>query len=413
MKKSQDSNTLFDVESIRKDFPILSRSVNGKPLIYFDNAATSQTPQQVIDVIVDYYSNYNSNIHRGVHTLSQEATDKYEDARQITQKHFNALHSHEIVFTSGTTHSINLVANGFASLLTKSDTVLVSALEHHSNIVPWQMLCEKTKASLKVIPMTQDGILNMDAYDNLLLLNPKLVFVNHISNSLGTINPIEEMIQKAHNVGAAILIDGAQACPHIKPDVQALDVDFYVTSGHKMCGPTGVGILYAKESWLHKLPPYQGGGEMISEVTFEETTYAGLPHKFEAGTPNICGGIAFGAAINYMNSIGFDTIASYEHELLEYATRKMNTIEGMKIYGPKENKTSVISFNIKGIHAYDLGTIIDKLGIAIRTGQHCAQPIMDFFGISGTARASFSFYNTKQEIDVFVEGIKRAAMMLH
>ncbi len=413
MKKSQDSNTLFDVESIRKDFPILSRSVNGKPLIYFDNAATSQTPQQVIDVIVDYYSNYNSNIHRGVHTLSQEATDKYEDARQITQKHFNALHSHEIVFTSGTTHSINLVANGFASLLTKSDTVLVSALEHHSNIVPWQMLCEKTKATLKVIPMTQDGALDMDAYDTLLLLNPKLVFVNHISNALGTINPIEEMIQKAHKVGAAILIDGAQACPHIKPDVQALDVDFYVTSGHKMCGPTGVGILYAKESWLHKLPPYQGGGEMISEVTFEETTYAGLPHKFEAGTPNICGGIAFGAAINYMNSIGFDTIASYEHELLEYATRKMNTIEGMKIYGPKENKTSVISFNIKGIHAYDLGTIIDKLGIAIRTGQHCAQPIMDFFGISGTARASFSFYNTKQEIDVFVEGIKRAAMMLH
>ena len=413
MKKSQDSNTLFNVESIRKDFPILSRSVNGKPLIYFDNAATSQTPQQVINVIVDYYSNYNSNIHRGVHTLSQEATDKYEAARQIIQKHFNALHSHEIILTSGTTHSINLVANGFASLLTKSDTVLVSALEHHSNIVPWQMLCEKTKATLKVIPMTQDGALDMDAYDTLLLLNPKLVFVNHISNALGTINPIEEMIQKAHKVGAAILIDGAQACPHIKPDVQALDVDFYVTSGHKMCGPTGVGILYAKESWLHKLPPYQGGGEMISEVTFEETTYAGLPHKFEAGTPNICGGIAFGAAINYMNSIGFDTIASYEHELLEYATRKMNTIEGMKIYGPKENKTSVISFNIKGIHAYDLGTIIDKLGIAIRTGQHCAQPIMDFFGISGTARASFSFYNTKQEIDVFVEGIKRAAMMLH
>ncbi len=412
MKKSQDSNILFDVESIRKDFPILSRSVNGKPLIYFDNAATSQTPQQVIDVIIDYYSNYNSNIHRGVHTLSQEATDKYEAARQIIQKHFNALHSHEIIFTSGTTHSINLVANGFASLLTKSDTVLVSALEHHSNIVPWQMLCEKTKATLKVIPMTQDGALDMDAYDTLLLLNPKLVFVNHISNALGTINPIEEMIQKAHKVGAAILIDGAQACPHIKPDVQALDVDFYVTSGHKMCGPTGVGMLYAKESWLHKLPPYQGGGEMISEVTFEETTYTGLPHKFEAGTPNICGGIAFGAAINYMNSIGFDAIASYEHELLEYATRKMNSIEGMKIYGPKENKTSVISFNIKGIHAYDLGTIIDKLGIAIRTGQHCAQPIMDFFGISGTARASFSFYNTKQEIDVFVEGVKRAAMML-
>ena len=413
MIKKTNSNTLFDVETIRNDFPILSRKVNGKPLIYFDNAATSQTPKQVIDVIVDYYSNYNSNIHRGVHALSQEATDKYESARQIIQKHFNALHSHEIVFTSGTTHSINLVANGFASILTKGDTILVSALEHHSNIVPWQMLCKKTKATLKVIPMTQEGILDMEAYDSLLLLCPKLVFVNHISNALGTINPIEEMIQKAHKVGAAILIDGAQACPHIKPDVQALDVDFYVTSGHKMCGPTGVGMLYAKESWLNTLPPYQGGGEMISEVTFEETTYAGLPHKFEAGTPNICGGIAFGAAIDYMNSIGFNAIAAYENELLDYATDKMNAIKGMKIYGPKKNKTSVISFNIEGVHAYDLGTIIDKLGIAIRSGQHCAQPIMDFFGISGTARVSFSFYNTKQEIDVFVEGIKRAAMMLH
>ena len=412
MMKKQDSNTLFDVESIRKDFPILSRIVNGKPLIYFDNAATSQTPQQVIDVITDYYSKYNSNIHRGVHALSQEATDKYEGARQIIQKHFNALHSHEIIFTSGTTHSINLVANGFTSLLTKSDIVLVSALEHHSNIVPWQMLCEKTKATLKVIPMTQDGALDMDTYESLLLLNPKLVFVNHISNALGTINPIKKMIQKAHKVGAAVLIDGAQACPHIKPDVQDLDVDFYVTSGHKMCGPTGVGMLYAKENWLNKLPPYHGGGEMISDVTFEKTTYAGLPHKFEAGTPNICGGIAFGAAIEYMNSIGFDAIKAYEHELLEYATEKLNTILGMKIYGPKENKTSVVSFNIEGVHSYDLGTIVDKLGIAIRTGQHCAQPIMDFFGISGTARASFSFYNTKSEIDIFVEGVKKASMML-
>ena len=410
--KKHASNIVFDVENIRNDFPILSRNINGKPLIYFDNAATSQTPQQVIDVIVDYYSKYNSNIHRGVHTLSQEATDKYESARQIIQKHFNALYSHEIIFTSGTTHSINLVANGFASLLTKDDIVLVSALEHHSNIVPIQMLCEKTKATLKVIPMTQDGALDMDVYDTLLLLNPKLVFVNHISNALGTINPIKEMIQKAHKVGAAILIDGAQACPHIKPDVQELDVDFYVTSGHKMCGPTGVGMLYAKENWLNKLPPYLGGGEMISEVTFNKTTYAELPHKFEAGTPNICGGIAFGAAIEYMNSIGFGAIASYEHELLEYATKKLKAIEGMKIYGPRDNKTSVISFNIEGVHSYDLGTIIDKLGIAIRTGQHCAQPIMDYFGISGTARASFSFYNTKQEIDVFVEGIKKAAMML-
>lgn len=408
----QNSNTLFDVETIRNDFPILSRTVNGKPLIYLDNAATSQTPQQVIDVIIDYYSNYNSNIHRGVHTLSQEATDKYENARHTIQKHFNATHAHEIIFTSGTTHSINLVANGFASFLTENDTILVSALEHHSNIVPWQMLCEKTKASLKVIPMTSEGSLNMNAYDELLLLNPKLVFVNHISNALGTINPIEEMIEKAHKVGAAILIDGAQACPHIKPDVQALDVDFYVTSGHKMCGPTGVGMLYAKESWLHKLPPYQGGGEMISEVTFEKTTYAGLPHKFEAGTPNICGGIAFGAAIDYMNGIGFDAIASYEHELLEYATEQLNAIEGMRIYGPKTNKTSVISFNIDGVHAYDIGTIIDKLGIAIRTGQHCAQPIMDYFEVSGTARASFCFYNTKEEIDTFVEALKKAAMML-
>jgi len=408
----QNSNTLFDVETIRNDFPILSRTVNGKPLIYLDNAATSQTPQQVIDVIVDYYLNYNSNIHRGVHTLSQEATDKYENARHTIQKHFNAAHAHEIIFTSGTTHSINLVANGFASFLTENDTILVSALEHHSNIVPWHMLCEKTKASLKVIPMTSEGSLDMNAYDELLLLNPKLVFVNHISNALGTINPIEEMIEKAHKVGAAILIDGAQACPHIKPDVQALDVDFYVTSGHKMCGPTGVGMLYAKESWLHKLPPYQGGGEMISEVTFEKTTYAGMPHKFEAGTPNICGGIAFGAAIDYMNSIGFDAIASYEHELLEYATEQLNAIEGMRIYGPKTDKTSVISFNIDGVHAYDIGTIIDKLGIAIRTGQHCVQPIMDYFEVSGTARASFCFYNTKKEIDTFVEALKKAAMML-
>ena len=410
--KSQSSNTIFDVDKIRKDFPILSRIVNGKPLIYLDNAATSQTPQQVIDVIVDYYSNYNANIHRGVHTLSQEATDKYENARQTIQQHFNAKHAHEIIFTSGTTHSINLVANGFTNFLTENDTILVSALEHHSNIVPWQMLCEKTKATLKVIPMTSEGDLDMVAYDDLLLLNPKLVFVNHISNALGTINPIKEMIQKAHLVGAAILVDGAQACPHIKPDVQALDVDFYVTSGHKMCGPTGVGMLYAKESWLHKLPPYQGGGEMIAEVTFEKTTYADLPHKFEAGTPNICGGIAFGAAIDYMNSIGFEAIAAYEHELLEYATKKLNTIEGMQIYGPKINKTSVISFNIQGVHAYDLGTIVDKLGIAIRTGQHCAQPIMDFFKVSGTARASFCFYNTKKEIDTFVEGVKKAAMML-
>ena len=410
--KNATQNTTFDVHKIREDFPILHRKVNGKPLVYFDNAATSQTPLQVIEKITDYYSTYNANIHRGVHQLSQEATDRYEEARQTIQQHFNAKHAHEIIFTSGTTHSINIVAHGFGSILKKGDVILVSALEHHSNIVPWQMLCEKTKAILKVIPMTELGELDMNQFDALLKLNPKLVFVNHISNALGTINPIKIIIEKSHNVGAAVLIDGAQACPHIKPDVQELDVDFYVTSAHKMCGPTGVGMLYAKEYWLEKLPPYQGGGEMISEVTFEKTTYAGLPHKFEAGTPNICGGIAFGAAVDYMNAIGFENIAAYENELLEYATAQLSAIEGLKIYGSSKQKTSVISFNIENIHAYDIGTIIDKLGIAIRTGQHCTQPIMDFYGISGTARASFAFYNTKQEIDRLVEALKKAILML-
>ena len=403
---------MFNVETIRKDFPILSRKVNGKPLVYFDNAATSQTPQQVIDVIVDYYSNYNANIHRGVHSLSQEATDKYEQARQKIQKHFNAKFAHEIIFTSGTTHGINLVANGFSSLLKKGDEIIVSALEHHSNIVPWQMLCERTGAILKVIPMNQEGELVISEYDKLLSNKTRLVFVNHISNALGTINPIESIITKAHNVGAAVLIDGAQASPHIKADVQKLDVDFYVVSAHKMCGPTGVGMVYGKEEWLNKLPPYQGGGEMIAEVTFEKTTYATLPHKFEAGTPNICGGIAFGAAIDYMNAIGFDNIAKYEHELLEYGTQKLSEIEGLKIYGTAKHKTSVISFNLEGIHPYDVGTILDKMGIAVRTGHHCAQPIMDFYKIPGTVRASFAFYNTKQEIDAMVESVKKAKIML-
>ena len=403
---------MLDVNKIRQDFPILNRQVNGKPLVYFDNAATSQTPQQVIDVIVDYYSNYNANIHRGVHALSQEATDKYEAARKTVQNHFNAKHAYEVILTSGTTHSINLVANGFASLLNEKDELIVSALEHHSNIVPWQMLCEKTGATLKVIPMNNEGELDIDAYTNLLSENTKLVFVNHISNALGTINPIETIIEKAHQVGAAVLIDGAQACPHIKTDVQALDVDFYVASAHKMCGPTGVGMIYGKEEWLKKLPPYQGGGEMIDQVTFEKTTYAGLPHKFEAGTPNICGGIAFGAAIDYMNAIGFDNISNYEHELLEYGTQKILEIEGLKIYGTSKNKTSVISFNLEGIHPYDVGTLLDKMGIAVRTGHHCTQPIMDFYKISGTVRASFAFYNTKEEIDALVTAVKKAKMML-
>ena len=403
---------MLDVAKIRADFPVLNRKVHGQPLVYFDNAATSQTPTAVIDTIVDYYSNYNANIHRGVHTLSQEATDAYEAAREKIRAHFNAEKIEEIIFTSGTTHAINMVANGFGSILKNSDEIIVSALEHHSNIVPWQMLCERTGAELKVIPMNEDGTLDMKAFDALLNTKTKLVFVNHISNALGTINPIEEIIEKSHKVGAAVLIDGAQACPHIKPDLKALNVDFYVASAHKLCGPTGVGMLYGKRSWLDTLPPYQGGGEMIKEVTFEKTTYADLPHKFEAGTPNIAGGIAFGAALDYMNDIGFDNIAEYEHELLQFGTEKLLEIEGLKIYGTSAEKTSVISFNIEGIHPYDIGSILDKMGIAVRTGHHCAQPIMDFYKIPGTVRASFSFYNTKDEIIRLVEAVKRAKNML-
>jgi len=403
---------MLNVDQIRADFPILKRKVNGKSLIYFDNAATSQTPQQVIDVIVDYYKRYNANIHRGVHSLSQEATDAYETARRTIQNHFNAKLPEEIIFTSGTTHSINIVAHGFESILKPEDEIIVSALEHHSNIVPWQMLCEKTGSRLKVIPMNLEGELVLEAYDSLLSECTKLVFVNHISNALGTINPIKYIIDKAHDVGAAVLIDGAQACPHLIPDVQALDADFYVASAHKICGPTGIGMLYGKRSWLNTLPPYQGGGEMIAEVTFEKTTYADLPHKFEAGTPNVAGGIAFGAALDYMNSIGFDVIATYEKELLDYATSKLLEIEDLEIYGTSDQKTSVISFNLKGIHAYDVGTLLDKMGIAVRTGHHCAQPIMDFYNIPGTIRASFAFYNTKEEIDKLVEGVKKAQLML-
>lgn len=403
---------MLDINKIRADFPILSQKINGKPLVYFDNGATSQKPQVVIDAISKYYQEINANIHRGVHTLSQLATDAYETSRGKIQNHINAKFAHEVLFTSGTTHGINLVANGFASILKPGDEVLVSAMEHHSNIVPWQMLCEKTGATLRVIPMNLDGELIMSEYDKLLSDKTKIVTVNHISNALGTVNPIKYMIEKAHEVGAAILIDGAQAVPHLKPDVQELDCDFYAFSGHKICGPTGTGILYGKEVWLNKLPPYQGGGEMIKEVTFEKTTYADLPHKFEAGTPNIAGGIVLGIAIDYMNEVGFDNIQEQEKELLEYGTQRLLEIEGLKIFGTAAAKTSVISFNIEGIHPYDIGTIIDKLGIAVRTGHHCAQPIMDFFKIPGTIRASFAFYNTKEEIDSMVEAIKRAQLML-
>ncbi|RAR72848.1 aminotransferase class V-fold PLP-dependent enzyme [Flavobacterium aciduliphilum] len=403
---------MLDIQKIRADFPILAQKVNGKPLVYFDNGATSQKPQVVLDAITKYYKEINANIHRGVHTLSQLATDAYEEARRKIQNHIHAQFAHEVIFTSGTTHSINAVANGFASILKAGDEVLVSALEHHSNIVPWQMLCERTGATLKVIPMNEQGELILSEYDSLLSEKTKMVAVNHISNALGTINPIEYMIEKAHQVGAAILIDGAQATPHLKPDVIALDCDFYVFSGHKICGPTGVGILYGKEEWLQKLPPYQGGGEMIATVSFEKTTYADLPHKFEAGTPNIEAGIVLGTAIDYLNGIGFQNIATYEQRLLEYATAKLLEIEGLKIYGTAKEKTSVISFNLEGIHPYDVGTIIDKLGIAVRTGHHCAQPIMDFYKIPGTIRASFAFYNTTDEIDIFVEALKKAQKML-
>ena len=416
MNRMKTETTLkpFDVDSIRADFPILKEEINGYPLVYFDNAATSQTPQQVINCISDYYSRYNANIHRGVHTLSQTATDAYEQARIKIQKHFNAKKSHEILFTAGTTHAINIVASGYSQILQKGDEVIVSALEHHSNIVPWQMMCEKTGASLKVLPMHQDGMLKIEELDDLLTDKTKMVFVNHVSNALGSINPIETIIEKAHDVGAKVLIDGAQAAPHIQADVQELNVDFYTVSAHKMCGPTGVGILYGKEHLLEELPPYQGGGEMISDVSFEKTTYAGLPHKFEAGTPNIAGGIGFGAAVDYLHKIGFDNIKEHEDELVSYATERLKEFDNIIIYGPEvSQKTAVISFNFEGLHSYDIGTLVDKMGIALRTGHHCAQPVMKFYKIPGTVRASFSFYNTKEEIDAMIKALQRAVKMLY
>ncbi len=405
-------NVLKNIDSIRKDFPILNTSINGNKLIYLDNAATSQTPNCVINSISDYYKNLNSNIHRGVHSLSQMATEKYEDTRKKFKSHFNAKSSSEIIFTSGTTHSINLVSSGFSKFLNIDDEIIVSQLEHHSNIVPWQMLCEKTGAKMKVIPMNNIGELDLNEFSKMLSAKTKVVFVNHVSNALGTVNDIEEIIRLSHSVGAAVLIDGAQAVPHFNVDVTKLDVDFYVCSAHKFCGPTGVGILYGKEEWLNKLPPYQGGGEMIDEVSFEKTTYSELPNKFEAGTPNIAGVIASGIALDYINNIGLGNIKDYENHLLNYATEKLLEIEGLKIYGESKDKTSVISFNIKNIHPYDIGSLIDNLGIAVRTGHHCAQPIMDFFNIPGTIRVSFCFYNTTGEIDTLVDALKKASTML-
>ena len=405
-------NLSFDVEKIRQDFPILSKLINNKPLIYFDNAATSQTPTCVIDCIKDYYEQYNSNIHRGVHSLSDEATNAYEDARNKVKDHFNIKNSEEVIFTSGTTHSINIVSNGFSKILTKNDEIIVSGLEHHSNIVPWQMMIKSSGAKLKVIPLMENGELDMDEFANILSHKTKIVFLNHVSNALGLINPIEKIINMSHEKGAFVLIDGAQSAAHFKIDLQKLNVDFFTASAHKLCGPTGVGFLYGKKELLHMMEPLMGGGEMISDVTFSKTTYADLPHKFEAGTPNISGVIAFGRALDYLNEIGLEKIENYENDLLDYANSKLKQIEGLKIYGESKNKTSVISFNIEGIHSYDIGALLDKFGIAVRTGQHCAQPIMDHFGVDGTVRASFSFINTFQEIDDLFEALKKVKSML-
>ena len=405
-------NLNFDVDSIRQDFPILSKKIHNKPLVYFDNAATSQTPVCVIDCIKDYYEKYNSNIHRGVHSLSDEATNAYENARNKIKDHFNINESKEVIFTSGTTHSINIVSNGFSKILKKGDEIIVSGLEHHSNIVPWQMMIKNNDAKLRVIPLKDNGELDMDEFKNILSNKTKIVFLNHVSNALGIINPIEKIIDISHKKGAMVLIDGAQSAAHFKIDLQKLNVDFFTASAHKLCGPTGVGFLYGKEKLLSKLDPLMGGGEMISDVTFSKTTYADLPHKFEAGTPNIAGVIAFGKAIDYLNEIGLDNIEQYEKSLLDYANSKLKEIDGLKIYGDSKNKTSVISFNIEGIHSYDIGSILDKFGIAVRTGQHCAQPIMDHFGIDGTVRASFSFINTIEEIDHFYDSLIKAKSML-
>ncbi|WP_343557556.1 cysteine desulfurase [Sphingobacterium sp.] len=403
----------FNIDKIRADFPILKREVNGRPLVYLDNGATTQKPSSVINSIVHYYTDMNSNVHRGVHYLSQISTDAFEVTRKKVQAFINAAEDKEIIITKGTTDGINLIATCYGrAFIHAGDEIIISAMEHHSNIVPWQMLCDEKGCKIRVIPMNDKGELDMDAYSNLFNEKTKLVAVTYVSNSLGTINPVREMISIAHRHGAVVLVDAAQAVQHIQIDVQKLDVDFLVFSGHKMYGPTGVGVLYGKEELLNAMPPYQGGGDMIKEVTFEKTTYNELPFKFEAGTPNIEAGICLNEAIDYINSIGLDNIEAYEHDLLQYATEKLAEIPGMRFIGTAEQKCSVISFVIDGTHPYDVGVILDKLGIAVRTGHHCAQPVMDRFGIPGTIRASLAVYNTKEEIDILVAGIQRAVNML-
>ena len=402
------------ISEILRDFPILERKIGGNPLVYFDNGATCQKPQQVIDSIVQYYTTYNANIHRGVHTLSQEATEAYETARKKLQKHINAAKPYEVLFTSGTTEGINLVATCLTPFVKAGEEILVLTTEHHSNIVPWQLLAQRTGAVVRPIPVDKEGMILMEDFKAMLSERTKIVSCQHVSNALGNVHPVKEIIHLAHSVGAVVLIDGAQSCPHFSIDVQDLDADFYAASGHKMYAPTGIGFLYGKEAWLEKLPPYKGGGDMIKTVCFEETTYADLPYKLEAGTPNICGGIAYGVAIDYMHSLGMADIAAYEHKLLKYAHEQIQGLGGITIYGTHDldRKAGVISFNVEGAHPYDVGTLLDQMGIAVRTGHHCAQPVMDFYHIPGTIRASFAVYNTLEEVDRLVTGLQKAMKML-
>jgi cysteine desulfurase/selenocysteine lyase len=402
----------YDVQAIRQQFPILNQEIHGRPLVYLDNAATAQKPIAVIDAISDYYLNYNANVHRGVHTLSQRATDAMEAVREDVRAHINAAETAEIIFTRGITDSINTIAFGMGALVGKEQNIVITAVEHHSNIVPWQMLCQRTGAELRHLPMNEHGEVVLDGFEEIIDEHTAMVAFNHISNSLGTINPVEAILERAQKVGAWTLVDGAQSGPHAKVDVRAWDVDFFTLSSHKMYGPTGLGVLYGKRDRLEALPPYQGGGEMIATVTLEESTYAGLPHKFEAGTPHIEGIIGFGAALKYINEVGIEAIAAHEKELLEYATQECSEIEGFRVIGDAKNKASVLSFIVDGTHPYDLGVLLDQQGVAVRTGQHCTQPIMDAFCIDGTARASFAMYNTKEEIDLFKAALEKAVTML-
>ncbi len=402
----------YDVQAIRQQFPILNQEIHGRPLVYLDNAATAQKPIAVIDAISDYYLNYNANVHRGVHTLSQRATDAMEAVREDVRAHINAAETAEIIFTRGITDSINTIAFGMGALVKKGQNIVITAVEHHSNIVPWQMLCQRTGAELRHLPMNEHGEVVLDGIEEIIDEHTAMVAFNHISNALGTINPVEEILQRAQKVGAWTLVDGAQSGPHARVDVRAWDVDFFTLSSHKMYGPTGLGVLYGKRERLEALPPYQGGGEMIATVTLEESTYAGLPHKFEAGTPHIEGIIGFGAALKFINEVGVEAIAAHEKELLEYATQECSKIEGFRVIGDAKNKASVLSFVVDGTHPYDLGVLLDQQGVAVRTGQHCTQPIMDAFCIDGTARASFAMYNTKEEIDLFKAALEKAVTML-